>query len=83
MSKSAPDEAAGVLRMLDSPDVLNRKVIRARLSMRPGRNRWPVTPLGYKEGRLDKAARCVCATGWTAGQTGHHWEHAVWGMGRL
>ena len=29
MSKSDPDEAAGVLRMLDSPDVLRRKVIRA------------------------------------------------------
>jgi len=29
MSKSAPDEAAGVLRMLDSPDVLRRKVMRA------------------------------------------------------
>ena len=29
MSKSAPDEAAGVLRMLDSPAVLRRKVMRA------------------------------------------------------
>jgi tryptophanyl-tRNA synthetase len=29
MSKSAPDEAAGVLRMLDSPDLLRRKVMRA------------------------------------------------------
>jgi tryptophanyl-tRNA synthetase len=29
MSKSAPDEATGVLRMLDSPDVLRRKVMRA------------------------------------------------------
>lgn len=29
MSKSDPDEAAGVLRMLDSPDVLRRKVMRA------------------------------------------------------
>jgi tryptophanyl-tRNA synthetase len=29
MSKSGPDEAAGVLRMLDSPDVLRRKVMRA------------------------------------------------------
>lgn len=29
MSKSDPDEAAGVLRMLDPPDVLRRKVIRA------------------------------------------------------
>jgi tryptophanyl-tRNA synthetase len=29
MSKSDPDEAPGVLRMLDSPDVLRRKVMRA------------------------------------------------------
>ncbi len=29
MSKSDPDEALGVLRMLDSPDVLRRKVMRA------------------------------------------------------
>jgi len=29
MSKSDPDAAAGVLRMLDSPDVLRRKVMRA------------------------------------------------------
>jgi tryptophanyl-tRNA synthetase len=29
MSKSDPDEAGGVLRMLDSPDVLRRKVMRA------------------------------------------------------
>jgi tryptophanyl-tRNA synthetase len=29
MSKSAPDEAAGVLRMLDSPETLRRKVMRA------------------------------------------------------
>ena len=29
MSKSAPDEATGVLRMLDSPAVLRRKVMRA------------------------------------------------------
>lgn len=29
MSKSAPDEAAGVLRMLDSPEVVRRKVMRA------------------------------------------------------
>jgi len=29
MSKSDPDDAAGVLRMLDSPDVLRRKVMRA------------------------------------------------------
>jgi len=29
MSKSDPDEAAGVLRMLDSPDVLRRRVMRA------------------------------------------------------
>ncbi len=29
MSKSDPDEAAGVLRMLDSPDVLRRKLMRA------------------------------------------------------
>ena len=29
MSKSEPDEAGGVLRMLDSPDVLRRKVMRA------------------------------------------------------
>jgi tryptophanyl-tRNA synthetase len=29
MSKSDPDDAAGVLRMLDSPDVLRRKVTRA------------------------------------------------------
>jgi tryptophanyl-tRNA synthetase len=29
MSKSDPDEAAGVLRMLDSPEVLRRKVMRA------------------------------------------------------
>ena len=29
MSKPDPDEAAGVLRMLDSPDVLRRKVMRA------------------------------------------------------
>src|ERR1035437_7757139 len=29
MSTRAPDEAAGVLRMLDSPDVLRRKVMRA------------------------------------------------------
>jgi tryptophanyl-tRNA synthetase len=29
MSKSDPDQAAGVLRMLDSPDVLRRKVMRA------------------------------------------------------
>jgi len=29
MSKSAPDDAPGVLRMLDSPDLLRRKVMRA------------------------------------------------------
>ena len=29
MSKSDPDEAPGVLRMLDSPDVLRRKLMRA------------------------------------------------------
>src|SRR6476469_1690499 len=29
MSKSEPDEAPGVIRMLDSPDVLRRKVMRA------------------------------------------------------
>jgi len=29
MSKSEPDEAAGVLRMLDTPEVLRRKVMRA------------------------------------------------------
>jgi tryptophanyl-tRNA synthetase len=29
MSKSDPDEAGGVLRILDSPDVLRRKVMRA------------------------------------------------------
>jgi tryptophanyl-tRNA synthetase len=29
MSKSAPDEAAGVLRMLDSPDLIHRKLMRA------------------------------------------------------
>jgi tryptophanyl-tRNA synthetase len=29
MNKSEPDEASGVLRMLDSPDVLRRKVMRA------------------------------------------------------
>lgn len=29
MSKSAPDQAAGVIRMLDSPDVVRRKVARA------------------------------------------------------
>jgi tryptophanyl-tRNA synthetase len=29
MSKSAPDDAAGVIRMLDEPDVVRRKVIRA------------------------------------------------------
>jgi tryptophanyl-tRNA synthetase len=29
MSKSAPDDAAGVIRMLDEPDVVRRKVMRA------------------------------------------------------
>lgn len=29
-------------------------------------------------GRLDEAAWFACATGWTAGQTGHHWVLTMW-----